>query len=184
LTVCTLLTLIGFVLLASERVREEFERLATKDSLTGALMRRAWNAAAQLEMDRCRRHGRDLSLVAMDLDHFKSINDTYGHQAGDKALVDFVERANTHLRRQDQLGRLGGEEFVMLLPETSAEEARVVAERIRQSTESTRTEPSYTVSMGIATLAAGDMSVQSLLARADAALYRAKADGRNRVELA
>ncbi len=161
ITVCTLLTLIGFVLLASERVRDEFERLATKDSLTGALMRRAWDSAAQLELDRCRRHGRDLSLVAMDLDHFKRIND--------------------HLRRQDQLGRLGGEEFVLLLPETSLEEALVVAERIRAATEASTTMPRYTVSMGVATLLPHDMSLQHLMSRADAAMYRAKDQGRNRV---
>jgi len=184
LTMATLLTLIGFVLLASERVREEFERLATRDSLTGALMRRAWNAAAQLEIDRHRRHGRELSLVAMDLDYFKRINDTFGHLAGDQALVDFVERAGTHLRSQDQMGRLGGEEFVLLLPETSAQDAGVVAERIRQSSESAGTETRYTVSMGIATLHAHDHSLQALLARADQALYRAKANGRNRIEFA
>jgi diguanylate cyclase (GGDEF)-like protein len=181
LTVCTLLTLIGFVLLASERVRDEFERLATKDSLTGALMRRAWDSAAQLELDRCRRHGRALSLVAMDLDHFKHINDTYGHLAGDKALVDFVAQANLHLRRQDQLGRLGGEEFVLLLPETSQEEALVVAERIRAATEAATTTPHFTVSMGVATLLASDMTLQHLMSRADAAMYRAKDQGRNRV---
>lgn len=181
LTCCTLLTLIGFVLLASERVRDEFERLATKDSLTGALMRRAWDTAAQLEMDRCRRHGRDLSLIAMDLDHFKQINDTYGHLAGDKALIDFVVRVNTHLRRQDQLGRLGGEEFVLLLPETSQDEAAVVAERIRAATASSPAHPRYTVSMGVATLQPSDMSLQHLMSRADAAMYRAKDLGRNQV---
>nr|WP_315479214.1 GGDEF domain-containing protein [uncultured Rhodoferax sp.] len=184
LTVTTLLTLIGFVLLASERVRDEFERLATRDSLTGALMRRAWNAAAQLEMDRHRRHGRDLSLVAMDLDYFKRINDTFGHQAGDKALMDFVDRASTHLRSQDQMGRLGGEEFVLLLPETSAQDAWVVAERIRYSSELAENETRYTVSIGIATLQTQDHSLQALLARADEALYRAKANGRNRIEFA
>jgi diguanylate cyclase (GGDEF)-like protein len=147
-------------------------------------MRRAWNAAAQLEVDRHRRHGRDISLVAMDLDYFKRINDTFGHLAGDKALIDFVERANAHLRSQDQMGRLGGEEFVLLLPETSAQDAWVVAERIRQSSESAGTETRYTVSMGIATLHSQDHSLQALLARADQALYRAKANGRNRIEFA
>lgn len=184
LTGSTLLTLIGFVLLASERVREEFERLATRDSLTGALMRRAWNAAAQLELDRHRRHQRELSMVVMDLDYFKRINDTYGHQAGDKALVDFVERVNTHLRSQDQMGRLGGEEFVLLLPETTADEAWVVAERIRESSAKAGNDVRYTVSMGIATLREEDHSVQALLARADEALYRAKGNGRNRIEFA
>ena len=120
----------------------------------------------------------------MDLDHFKRINDTYGHQAGDKALVDFVERVNTHLRSQDQMGRLGGEEFVLLLPETSADEAWVVAERIRESSAQSSDGVRYTVSMGIATLREQDHTVQDLLARADEALYRAKGNGRNRIEFA
>lgn len=177
----TLLTLLAFVLIASERVREEFERLATKDSLTGALMRGAWHALSQAEVDRGRRHARPLSLVAMDLDHFKHINDSLGHAAGDQALIDFVQRAGTHLRRQDLLGRLGGEEFVLLLPETGLEDATTVAERIRLATERATGTPRYTVSIGVATLQPEETTISALLARADAAMYRAKHQGRNRV---
>jgi diguanylate cyclase (GGDEF)-like protein len=183
-TVCFLLCLIGFVLLASERIREEFERLASHDSLTGALMRGAWLTNAQVELDRSRRHMRPLALVAMDLDHFKQINDTLGHAAGDQALIDYVNCVTQHLRAQDSLGRIGGEEFVLLLPETSAHEAHVVAERIRSSIAMRQVEPHYTVSMGIAELTPEDSTVATLLARADAAMYQAKSKGRNRVVLA
>ncbi len=182
-TATTLLTLIGFVLLASERVREEFEKLAAHDSLTGALTRRAWSKAAQSELERCHRHGRVLSLISMDLDHFKRINDTQGHLAGDQALVDFTRLVGRHLRRHDQFGRMGGEEFVMLLPETPLQEAQTVAERVRLSVQNRVGTTPFTVSIGLTTLAADDATVQHLLARADAALYQAKAKGRNRIEV-
>ncbi|APW42700.1 GGDEF domain-containing protein [Rhodoferax saidenbachensis] len=182
-TAATLLTLIGFVLLASERVREEFEKLASRDSLTGILTRRAWNSVAQTEMERSQRHGRSLSLATMDLDYFKRINDSHGHLAGDQALLDFARLVGRHLRRHDQFGRMGGEEFVLLLPETSLQEAASVAERIRLSVQNAQSVAPFTVSMGLTTLVPEDLSVDMLLARADAALYRAKAKGRNRVEL-
>jgi diguanylate cyclase (GGDEF)-like protein len=180
----SLLSLLAFVLIASERVREEFERLATKDSLTGALMRGTWQTLSQAEVDRSRRHARPLSLVAMDLDHFKQINDSLVHAAGDQALIDFVQRAGAHLRSQDLLGRLGGEEFVLLLPETGLEDASTVAERIRLATERSTSTPRFTVSIGVATLQTEETSISALLSRADAAMYRAKKQGRNRVELA
>ena len=181
-TVAGLLILVGFVLLASERVRHDFEMLAAKDSLTGALMRRSWNAAAQSELDRARRHQRALTLVAMDLDHFKLINDAHGHAVGDQVLINFVAMVNRHLRSADQLGRMGGEEFVLLLPETSLEDGLLVAERIRKATETLVLPCPFTVSMGVAHLLPVDTGTDSLLERADAALYRAKALGRNRVE--
>jgi diguanylate cyclase (GGDEF)-like protein len=182
-TATALLTLIGFVLLASERVREEFEKLASRDSLTGTLTRRAWNSVAQTEMERSHRHGRSLSLASMDLDYFKRINDSRGHLAGDQALVEFARLVGRHLRRHDQFGRMGGEEFVLLLPETSLQEAASVAERIRLAVQNAQGVAPFTVSIGLTTLVPEDLSVQTLLARADAALYRAKARGRNRVEL-
>lgn len=183
-SVLVLLILFGFVFLASERVRDEFEKLATKDSLTGAMMRRAWDMQAQAEVDRSRRHARPLSLIAMDLDHFKQINDSMGHAAGDQALVDFVNRVAGLLRKQDLLGRIGGEEFVLLLPETAMDEALVVAERIRSVTERESKSPHYTVSIGVADLQLQEGTVASILSRADAAMYRAKSWGRNRVEQA
>jgi diguanylate cyclase (GGDEF)-like protein len=181
-TVAGLLILVGFVLLASERVRHDFEMLAARDSLTGALMRRAWNAAAQAEIERSVRHQRSVSLIAMDLDHFKHINDSLGHAAGDQVLVCFVNTVGQHLRAHDLLGRIGGEEFVLLLPETALEEAVLVAERIRMKTETLQIPCAFTVSMGVSQLASGNDSLESLLKRADVAMYRAKAHGRNQVE--
>ena len=183
LSVFRLLTLLGFVLLASERIRNEFERLASHDSLTGALLRRSWLALAEQEMARGRRHKRPLSLLAMDLDHFKQINDTLGHAAGDQALIEFVGAVAAHLRSQDSLGRIGGEEFVLLMPETSGESARQAAERIRLTTESLSGISPVTVSIGIAEMHSTDQTITELLARADAAMYRAKTLGRNQVAI-
>jgi diguanylate cyclase (GGDEF)-like protein len=183
-TFLILLLSIGLVLMASDRLRAELEHLATHDSLTNALTRRHMNEACQKELERCRRHGRSMALLIMDLDHFKEVNDTYGHQAGDRVLVNFVAKVNTMLRQPDQLGRFGGEEFVLLLPETSREEAISVADRIRAACALTDSGPSCTVSIGITTHQQDTDTVDTLLARADAALYRAKTNGRNRVETA
>ena len=120
----------------------------------------------------------------MDLDHFKTVNDNYGHQAGDRVLVSFVAQVNALLRGPDQLGRFGGEEFMALLPDTSLDEAISVAERIRAACKLVGNEPSCTVSIGITTNRQDTDTLDTLLARADAAMYRAKANGRNRVETA
>ena len=177
-----LLFSISLVLMASERLRTELEHLATHDSLTNALTRRQMNEVCQQELERCRRHGRSMALLLMDLDHFKVVNDTYGHQAGDRALVNFVAKVNALLRRPDHLGRFGGEEFMLLLPETSVEEAVLVAERIREVCAMADPEPYCTVSIGVTTNRQDTDTVDTLLARADAAMYRAKANGRNRIE--
>lgn len=184
-SMCILLIAIGTVLMATDRVRTEFEHLASYDSLTGALNRRALIEACEQEFERAQRKPREMSLLAMDLDHFKTINDTYGHQVGDRVLIDFVTRTKAHLRRPDHLGRFGGEEFVALLPETSLDEAVIVAERIRAEIEhSTANLPACTVSIGVAANPPGDRAFDALLARADAALYQAKAEGRNSVSVA
>ena len=172
---------ISQVIMATERLRTELEHVATHDSLTDAYTRRYMNEACQRELERSARHGREMSLMLLDIDHFKSVNDTLGHQAGDRILTEFVAGIRTQLRSADLLGRFGGEEFVVILPETSPEVAMVVAERIR-STMADRAGP--TVSIGITTNQSGGDTVDSLLARADAAMYRAKANGRNRVEVA
>ncbi len=179
-----LLLVVGIILMAAERMRIEFEHIATHDSLTLALTRRAWLENCSRELARCRRHGHNMAVVMMDLDHFKNINDTHGHQVGDQVLVDFSQRVRQQLRQADRLGRFGGEEFVLLLPETSPEDALKVAERIRTSRRQLPDVPLCTVSIGIATYENDTDSVNHLLARADEALYRAKALGRNRVETA
>jgi diguanylate cyclase (GGDEF)-like protein len=181
-TFCLLLSSICFILMAAERMRMEFEHLATHDSLTGALTRRAMLADCTAELQRAHRNGQGLALLMMDLDHFKAINDTHGHQAGDQVLIDFSARIRQQLRQIDRLGRYGGEEFALLLPETTGDEALRVAERVRKGRLQSDTFPQCTVSIGIATYTGENDTIDKLLARADAALYRAKALGRNRVE--
>lgn len=175
---------VSMVLLATERLHTEVAYLASHDSLTNALTRRHMNEVCAIELDRSQRHGRSMALLIMDLDHFKAVNDVYGHQRGDQALIDFVTKANGLLRRPDQLARFGGEEFVALLPETTLEDALAVAERIRAACAQPGTEPACTVSIGVTTNHTTGDNVDSLIARADAAMYRAKANGRNRVETA
>jgi diguanylate cyclase (GGDEF)-like protein len=184
LAFCILLLSISLVLMATERLRTELEHLAMHDSLTNALTRRHMNEACEKELERCRRHGRSMALLVMDLDHFKRINDTHGHQAGDRVLVNFVLMVNTLLRLPDQLGRFGGEEFVALLPDTTLDEAVVVAERIREACAGAAQAPGVTVSIGVTTNQKDKDTIDTLLTRADAAMYRAKDLGRNRVETA
>ncbi len=179
---CILLFSTSTVLMATHRLRMELEHLANHDSLTHAYTRRHMDDACRIELERCHRHGRKLCLLMIDMDHFKAINDQHGHQAGDKVLVDFVNQIKPLLRRSDQLGRFGGEEFVLLLPETSMDEALAVAERIRELCAQPSSAPSCTVSIGATTTYKDTDTVDTLLARADSALYRAKANGRNRVE--
>ena len=178
-----LLYSVGIVLMVSERLRAELEHLATRDSLTGALNRRQMKESFETELLRCHRQHRSMGLLLMDLDHFKTINDTYGHQAGDQVLVDFVAELNGLLRQSDQVARFGGEEFAVLLPDTSPHEALAAAERIRAASAAPKNGPSCTVSVGVTHNLADTDTLDTLLARADAALYRAKAKGRNQVEV-
>ncbi len=171
---------ISQVLLATERLRGELERAASHDSLTDAYTRRYMKEALQRELSRCLRHHRPMSVLLLDIDHFKKVNDTLGHQEGDRVLTELVANIKALLRRADLLGRFGGEEFVVLLPETTIDVAQRVAERIRAAMSSWG---GPTVSIGLtASIAVGD-TVDALLARADTAMYRAKAKGRNRVEV-
>jgi len=174
---------IGMILMATDRLRGELEHLATHDSLTGALNRRALIDACELELARCRRNHGVMALLMIDLDHFKAINDTHGHPVGDRVLIDFVARVKSLLRQPDRLGRFGGEEFVALLPETPLNEARVVAERLRAMIEAkTEDLPPCTVSIGVTVSRSDDAGLDEIISRADAALYQAKHAGRNRIE--
>jgi diguanylate cyclase (GGDEF)-like protein len=179
-----LLLTIGAVLMASERVRQELQQLVTQDSLTGALTRRALFDMGESELLRSRRNGTPISVLMLDLDHFKAINDQHGHGVGDRVITDFVQRAHTQLRRPSILGRYGGEEFVAVLPDTDSSQAMAVAERIRSSAVLQSDLPRCGVSIGVAsTSPQGTETLADLIDRADAALYRAKELGRNRVEL-
>ena len=184
LSVFILLLSVSVVLMAAEHLHTELAYLASHDSLTNALTRRHMNEVCAMELERSVRHGRSMALLIIDLDHFKHINDTHGHQRGDMVLVDFVAKVNGLLRRPDQLARYGGEEFVVLLPETTPEEALAVAQRIRATCAVLGGEPGCTVSIGVTTNSQARDTVDTLIARADAAMYRAKSLGRNRVETA
>jgi len=162
---------------------------STKDPLTGMANRGAILGELQSRFDLSRRHGRSLAVVMCDLDHFKSINDTYGHGMGDQVLSVFGELLHLNLRGTDLAGRIGGEEFLLVLPETELEGALFLAERIRAAiaeTPQTITGASFkaTCSFGVAERVATDRDAGMLLARADGALYRAKSTGRNRVQAA
>ncbi len=167
------------------RQRLEAERAnALTDPLTGAPNRLAFDQRMEAEFARWQRHGHPLSLVVMDIDHFKRINDTFGHKAGDRALKAIVQALRQHVRGSDFMARVGGEEFVLILPDTDLEGAERVAEKIRAGIE--RSEFAYkgqpvpvTVSGGITQFREGD-TPESAFERADEALYRAKREGRNR----
>jgi diguanylate cyclase (GGDEF)-like protein len=169
--------------------RGKLEKLATYDALTDLYNRRKFNAVLHDEILRYRRHHRPLSLLMIDLDHFKDINDAHGHQAGDEALRAVARTVNAEIRRTDVTARYGGEEIAVILPETSNPDAVALAERIRKAIDQKiiEYEPGkaiqLTASIGVATLSeeTGVLTEDELLRSADAALYAAKRDGRNRV---
>ncbi|MGF6774752.1 diguanylate cyclase (GGDEF)-like protein/PAS domain S-box-containing protein [Paraburkholderia sp. GAS199] len=163
---------------------DNLKRLLTTDHLTGASSRAHFFETAEAEIARAQRNGEALSIVMLDADHFKRINDTAGHPAGDEVLKRIVSEARQTLRPQDMLARLGGEEFALLLSGIGAAAARQVAERLRVAIEAARVETSagevrVTVSLGCATLGESCASLQALLSAADKALYEAKTAGRN-----
>ena len=162
--------------------------LATTDALTGVANRRSLLRRAEHEFRRARRYGRPMALLLLDLDHFKKVNDTWGHFAGDEALKAVCGVCLGSLRGSDMLGRLGGEEFAVLLPETGIHDACNTAERIRHVVEELEVDwhgraVRLTVSIGVANIEASDPDIYSLMRRADLALYTAKDVGRNRVVL-
>ena len=170
--------------------REALRHQATHDSLTGAWNRTAIMDALRKELARASREGRSVAVVMADIDHFKRVNDTYGHRAGDAVLREVVRRMRACLRPYDDIGRYGGEEFMIVLGGNSTADAAAVAERVRagiaQDPENTfeATIP-VTISFGVASTDEGDAAdVESLIQSADMALYRAKEHGRNRVEAA
>ena len=159
------------------------------DSLSGALSRRYVTELAQHDLVLARRYGRPLALAMLDIDHFKRVNDTWGHATGDRALCALVATCRENLRASDYIGRLGGEEFVCLMPETDAGEAMACAERMRAAVAALRIPVGadtlrFTVSAGVAVLSTEHSGWEDLLRAADAALYEAKESGRNRTVLA
>lgn len=169
--------------------RVDLRRLSRTDALTGVWNRSYFLERAEVEVLRARRSETPLAVLLVDLDRFKSINDRYGHATGDAVLVDFVARAQQVLRRTDVMGRLGGEEFAVLLTDTPLVTAVEAAERLRREVEEAQPArilagkplPRYTVSIGCAAFHHDDPNVDGILMRADLALYQAKGFGRNRV---
>ncbi len=156
---------------------------ASTDALTGALNRHGFNDIANGELLRAQRYHRDLALIIADVDHFKKINDRYGHPVGDRVLRELSRLIRENLRGADVFARWGGEEFIILTPETAVDDAIQLAEKLRLIFESFEAEgaPAFTISFGVAGYERGDR-LETLFAKADQALYRAKEGGRNRVE--
>ena len=174
-------------LVEAERVKRRYYDLAMTDGLTGALNRRAFFDVGKRDLARCARHGGHLSVIALDVDHFKRVNDVHGHAVGDAVLRDLCACIDRSVRDEDALGRIGGEEFAITLPETTEAAAHALADRLRRTVKQLSFEGregpfSVTVSMGVATAHPGDRSLAAPLKRADTALYLAKAGGRDRVE--
>jgi two-component system cell cycle response regulator len=155
------------------------EALLREDALTGLSNRRAILTQLAGNVSGARRHGHPLSIAIVDLDHFKRINDTHGHPVGDEVLVAAVHAMRAHLRAEDQLGRLGGEEFLVLLPDSDAAAAAAVAEKLRGQVAEAQAPVPVTCSVGVATW--DGEPPEAVLARADEALYAAKQAGRDRV---
>ncbi len=171
------------------RMQKQFKRLAETDSLTGSSNRRAFMQYLEMEVERSSRHGAETSVIMLDLDHFKKVNDTYGHAAGDKVLTETVKAIQACLRPKDMLGRLGGEEFAILLQQTDLMEATDISEQIRASIEQRTIDlpgggkVNVTASMGVSNVCEmlGQDSPEAVLQAADEALYYAKQSGRNQV---
>jgi two-component system cell cycle response regulator len=175
---------------ALREAHRHHRREAMTDALTGARNRRYFDKYLPREIDRCRRYGHALALISCDLDHFKQVNDSYGHDAGDEVLQEFVARAGQCLRATDWLARTGGEEFAIVLPETDMAGAQLVAERIRVVTASasvhaTNAHLDMTVSVGCTAVELPEelahCAAADLVAAADRCLYVSKQRGRNRV---
>jgi diguanylate cyclase (GGDEF)-like protein len=168
-----------------KEMERELRQFAKIDHLTGLSNRRYFLELAAQEFDRSRRYGHPLTVVMADLDHFKEINDTNGHHIGDQVIRAFAQALRDGVRTCDLVGRLGGEEFAAILPETSSPEAGRIAERIRAAVAALGagdgTPVPFTASFGFAGLEPSDSSIASVIRRADAALYAAKKGGRNRV---
>ncbi|MGP5326861.1 sensor domain-containing diguanylate cyclase [Vreelandella titanicae] len=179
-----------FDLTERKELEEKLRAQAMTDPLTGVFNRRYLQAQATTEISRARRQNLPIALIAIDIDHFKHINDTYGHDAGDDVLKNFTKIVTKLLRQEDLLCRVGGEEFAILLPNTSLSQAEQVAERIRRTTAATPINVSVehaekalwlTASLGVATILDNEKALKPALKRADIGLYQAKDNGRNQV---
>ena len=173
---------------ALETARDELARLASTDQLTGLASRRNWFEKATTELHRSRRYNQPFSLLMADLDFFKHVNDTYGHSVGDDVLKEFATVLRRECRDSDVVGRLGGEEFAVLLPQTALKSAYDVATRIVTSCRAVSVSTpqgvvTFTCSIGVTEVADADAALEDVLERCDAAMYQAKRGGRNGVQV-
>jgi len=176
----------GFVLMINHKLIADIHKIASRDGLTGVFNRRRLEEEAARLVVRCRRTGDALTIMMIDVDHFKSVNDRYGHQAGDEVLRRLAAVAQASIRTDDYFARYGGEEFCLMLLSTTENEALFLAERLRRNYEATPVVFSgkmiqSTISIGVADSTRVGLDFPALVAAADLALYRAKQDGRNRV---
>jgi diguanylate cyclase len=176
-------------ILHSKELEAELQRQALTDPLTGLSNRRHYEMLFKREHERCRRHGSVMTLGMIDLDHFKRINDNYGHDVGDQVLKFVAEVMQRPLRHSDILGRFGGEEFILILPDTSLQQAESIAERMRQALEDDGLIQGdalikITATFGLTQVRPDDVDIQDSVRRADEALYQGKRSGRNKVTLA
>ncbi len=184
-----LLLLVGWALHLTREIKKrkileaELERLATMDKLTSIYNRYKLDVSLDEQVEIARRYGRDLSIIFFDIDFFKDVNDRYGHRVGDEVLKELTQFVSNLLRKSDIFGRWGGEEFLIILPETSKKEATMLAEKLRNAIEhhDFKHIKRLTCSFGVASFKKGDTS-ESIISRVDKRLYSAKESGRNRVE--
>jgi len=179
----------GFMVLLTQRLVVKLLHSSRRDALTGLFNRRALDEEMQRTWQRHLRIHEPFAVLLADIDHFKTINDTHGHAAGDRVLASVARILQSHARGTDVVGRIGGEEFLVVLPSASLQEAQRFAERLRhlvegQSIRFGGNTLRVTISVGIARVYEDDVSIEAVVARADGALYRAKAAGRNRVDVA
>ncbi|MGC9504604.1 GGDEF domain-containing protein [Baaleninema sp.] len=177
----------GFMMMVVQRLYSELENRANFDFLTNTLNRRAMNVFLNKEESRFFRYQTSFSLILLDIDRFKQINDTFGHDMGDIVLKNISGLLETHLRKGDYLSRWGGEEFLILLPKTSCDEAFLIAERLRQSVEknpSSNGSIDHTISLGVGTFQQHGETIKALIVAVDKALYCAKTTGRNKTIVA
>ncbi|MFV0352811.1 MAG: GGDEF domain-containing protein [Oscillospiraceae bacterium] len=174
------------ILMSKEKTDESIANAATYDDLTGIFNRRTFLAYTRDNIALFTKRQKPISFLIMDLDHFKKINDQHGHFVGDIVLKDFAATISAQLRQEDIFGRIGGEEFTVLLPGTSGTEAVIIAERLKSSIEkSVVNDIHYTVSIGVVTVIPTETTTADLLYKTgDEALYIAKSKGRNRIEVA
>jgi len=168
-----------------EEARNHLEDISNHDYLTGIYNRRFMVEQASMILNLARRHDFPVSLIMMDLDHFKHVNDTYGHVKGDAVLIELVEAIRGMIRTTDVFGRYGGEEFIVFMPHADLEDSTRLAERIRWGVKNMRiSDLTVTLSMGVAVAGPETKGLEDLIDRADVALYEAKDNGRDRVEIA